>query len=185
MVMPAAMTLIQEDWTAQKIEKKTEHACTKHPETNSCFDVTVAVQKDRRAGGHSMAPVDQLPAYNVATGQYYLKARHADPQLKSRSGNGGMTSSLAKGRKPDVYLPAGPPVCGAFKRRDNPPNTEFRRFYERGDLPIQVEHRGVYNRIGWKVRALRPVAIVAAVEQAVCIGEQSNRRCILPPAGGG
>merc|ERR1711918_170414 len=28
---------------------------------------------------------------------------------------------------------------------------EFRRFYERGDLPIQVEHRGVHNRIGWKV----------------------------------
>ena len=24
-------------------------------------------------------------------------------------------------------------------------------FYERGDLPIQIEHRGVHNRIGWKV----------------------------------
>merc|ERR1711956_105733 len=29
--------------------------------------------------------------------------------------------------------------------------SEFRRFYERGDLPIQIEHRCVHNRIGWKV----------------------------------
>jgi len=60
-----------------------------------------------------------------------------------------MTSSLAVGKKLDV--PVEPPLCGAFKQRANPPNTEFRRFYERGDLPIQVEHRGVHNRIGWKV----------------------------------
>ena len=29
--------------------------------------------------------------------------------------------------------------------------TEFRRFYDRADLPIQLEHRGVGGRIGWKV----------------------------------
>lgn len=28
---------------------------------------------------------------------------------------------------------------------------QFRRFYERGDLPIAIEHRGVGNRIQWKV----------------------------------
>jgi len=28
---------------------------------------------------------------------------------------------------------------------------QFRRFYERGDLPISIEHRGVGNRIQWKV----------------------------------
>merc|ERR1712087_834293 len=65
-------------------------------------------------------------------------------------GNGGMTSSLATGKKLDVRTPEAP-VCGAFKQRANPPNTEFRRFYERGDLPIQIEHRGVHNRIGWQV----------------------------------
>jgi hypothetical protein len=42
-------------------------------------------------------------------------------------------------------------VAGAYKTRENPPNTEFRRFYERGDLPISIEHRGVGNRILWKV----------------------------------
>lgn len=39
----------------------------------------------------------------------------------------------------------------AFVERPNPPNTEFRRFYERGDLPVQIDHGGVHNRIAWKV----------------------------------
>eukprot|EP01083_Nonionella_stella_P119769 358285_1 len=39
----------------------------------------------------------------------------------------------------------------AFVERPNPPNTEFRRFYERGDLPVQIDHGGVLNRIAWKV----------------------------------
>jgi len=39
----------------------------------------------------------------------------------------------------------------AFMERPNPPNTEFRRFYERGDLPVQIEHGGCNNRIAWKV----------------------------------
>ena len=39
----------------------------------------------------------------------------------------------------------------AFAPRLNPPNTELRRFYERGDLPIQVDHGGVVNRLAWKV----------------------------------
>jgi hypothetical protein len=39
----------------------------------------------------------------------------------------------------------------AFRQRPNPPNTEFRRFYERGDLPIQIDHGGVGNRIQWKI----------------------------------
>jgi hypothetical protein len=39
----------------------------------------------------------------------------------------------------------------AFSVRPNPPNTELRRFYERGDLPIQIDHGGVANRLAWKV----------------------------------
>lgn len=35
--------------------------------------------------------------------------------------------------------------------RPNPPNSELRRFYERGDLPIQIDHGGVANRLAWKV----------------------------------
>jgi len=44
-----------------------------------------------------------------------------------------------------------PPVAGAYAKRDPAPTT-FRKFYERGDLPIAVEHRASGgNRILWKV----------------------------------
>jgi hypothetical protein len=43
------------------------------------------------------------------------------------------------------------PKCYAYMERANPPNTQLRRFYERGDLPVQVDHGGVHNRIAWKV----------------------------------
>ena len=51
----------------------------------------------------------------------------------------------------DVERKPTPPKAGAFKRRENPPNTAFRRFYERGDLPIAIDHRGTKNVIAWKV----------------------------------
>jgi hypothetical protein len=55
-----------------------------------------------------------------------------------------------KGGPSEVQLPS-PPKAGALKRRANPPNTVFRTFYDRGDLPIQVEHKGFKNMISWKV----------------------------------
>jgi hypothetical protein len=48
-----------------------------------------------------------------------------------------------------------PPKAGAFEQRSNPPNTTFRRFYERGDLPISVDHKSFKNAIKWKVGELR------------------------------
>lgn len=48
-----------------------------------------------------------------------------------------------------------PPAAGSHARRANPPNTAFRRFYERGDLPIAIEHRGTKNVISWKVEIER------------------------------
>merc|ERR1719240_1371576 len=43
-----------------------------------------------------------------------------------------------------------PPSAGAFKRRLIKPS-EFRRFYDRGDLPIQIFHGSVGGKIAWKV----------------------------------
>jgi hypothetical protein len=43
-----------------------------------------------------------------------------------------------------------PPVAGAYLRRPAAPS-EFRRFYDRGDLPVQVFHGGTGNRVSWKV----------------------------------
>ncbi|KAL0231054.1 hypothetical protein GEMRC1_010459 [Eukaryota sp. GEM-RC1] len=43
-----------------------------------------------------------------------------------------------------------PPVAGAFKRRPIAP-TEFRRFYDRGDLPVSIDHSGVGNKVHWRI----------------------------------
>merc|ERR1712062_776137 len=44
----------------------------------------------------------------------------------------------------------GPPSSGAFRVRPTGP-TQFRKFYERGDFPIALEHDTKGNRISWKV----------------------------------
>merc|ERR1711881_673802 len=44
----------------------------------------------------------------------------------------------------------GPPTAGAFKERPSKP-TSFRKFYERGDFPIALDHDTKGNRIAWKV----------------------------------
>jgi hypothetical protein len=75
---------------------------------------------------------------------------------RKQTGTGG---TLVKPTKAAPLDFGGGPVGGsrkgaskeAFARRANPPNTEFRRFYERGDLPIQIEHGGTANKIAWKV----------------------------------
>eukprot|EP00350_Pseudokeronopsis_sp_OXSARD2_P007873 CAMPEP_0170540428 /NCGR_PEP_ID=MMETSP0211-20121228/430_1 /TAXON_ID=311385 /ORGANISM="Pseudokeronopsis sp., Strain OXSARD2" /LENGTH=252 /DNA_ID=CAMNT_0010842841 /DNA_START=81 /DNA_END=839 /DNA_ORIENTATION=+ len=68
------------------------------------------------------------------------------PILKKGEGLGGKATSL--NRPKDKPLPQ-KPRAGAFYRR-NIPSSEFRRFYDRGDLPIAIEH-GPQNRIYWKV----------------------------------
>ncbi|XP_031408062.1 parkin coregulated gene protein [Meleagris gallopavo] len=50
----------------------------------------------------------------------------------------------------------GPPLAGAFKERPTKP-TAFRKFYERGDFPIAVEHDTKGNRIAWKVSHSMPL----------------------------
>ena len=59
---------------------------------------------------------------------------------------GGKTTSLMK---PKDRPAAQKPKAGAFNQRTIP-SSEFRRFYDRGDLPIAIEH-GPQNKIYWKV----------------------------------
>lgn len=63
-------------------------------------------------------------------------------------GKGGASSSLAKGKKKPQ---ASPPPAGAMKERPVTKMTEFRRFYDRGDLPLQVSFDGATTKIAWKV----------------------------------
>jgi len=62
-------------------------------------------------------------------------------------GKGGACSSLAEAKT--VPKPAAP-VSGATKPRPAV-QTEFRRFYDRGDLPLQVAFDGAQRKFQWKV----------------------------------
>ena len=61
-------------------------------------------------------------------------------------GIGGKSFSTLKPKEKPTPLK---PKAGAARRRMIAPS-EFRRFYDRGDLPIAIEH-GPQNRIYWKI----------------------------------
>jgi hypothetical protein len=61
------------------------------------------------------------------------------------------TATKAAAPPVSAKVTSSPSKAGAFKRRHNPPNTELRRFYERGDLPCIIDQRGVHNKLAWKV----------------------------------
>jgi hypothetical protein len=69
------------------------------------------------------------------------------PFMQRGTGSGGRAFSTSP-RQPQPK--AQPPKAQACTRRPIKP-TEFRRFYDRGDLPIQVQHTGTQNRVHWKV----------------------------------
>mmetsp|Transcript_71562 Transcript_71562/g.87771 ORF Transcript_71562/g.87771 Transcript_71562/m.87771 type:complete len:224 (+) Transcript_71562:226-897(+) len=62
-------------------------------------------------------------------------------------GKGGASSSLAKGKKKAVIKPH---RANATKAQPIKPS-EFRRFYNRGDLPLQVSFSGAIRKVAWKI----------------------------------
>jgi hypothetical protein len=66
----------------------------------------------------------------------------------SMAASGGLDSSFGLGRS--AMMAPGPPRAGATRRRTIT-KSEFRRFYDRGDLPIQIYHGAVGGKIAWKV----------------------------------
>ncbi|KAH7830419.1 putative parkin co-regulated protein [Monocercomonoides exilis] len=67
----------------------------------------------------------------------------------SPSAGSPLSSSTRIGKKPESKKPTKPPSAQSMTPRDPGP-TEFRRFYDRGDLPIALEHRAGENCIHWK-----------------------------------
>ena len=70
--------------------------------------------------------------------------------LKKGNGIGGKAFSLNEPKPKPVPLA---PVAGAVRPRPVL-TSEFRRFYDRGDLPIAIEH-GPQNKIFWKVDVMQ------------------------------
>ncbi|ETV90881.1 hypothetical protein H310_14377, partial [Aphanomyces invadans] len=69
-----------------------------------------------------------------------IRKETTDQFLRKGTGYGGLADS-ERIHKRDELVPISPRKekhqPGAFKERYNPPDTSFRKFYERGDLPIQ------------------------------------------------
>lgn len=151
----------------------------KHPsfvETGSCFDATNSKHINVRPGGHEALPKKSL---DVSAFSFNKKTCKKTPEQfqKKGTGPGGTLRPPKRDETPPEFpdenvTPTSTSLRGvlaeknqnsrpralskkldfqAFLERPNPPNTEFRRFYERGDLPVQIEHGGVHNRIAWKV----------------------------------
>lgn len=111
-----------------------------------------------RPGGHEALPVKPIDEKSF-TFDKITERKTPKNFMKKRSGTGGTLTVPKKEVSSIIPLePASPKQkitksmkFSAFAERPNPPNTEFRRFYERGDLPVQIDHGGVHNRIAWKV----------------------------------
>jgi hypothetical protein len=122
-------------------------------ETGSCFDTSRGVVSAVRAGAHAMAKTEDVDPAAFSGSRGPSKRKSPREFLRKGTGGGGKLPSPAVVAKtsPKKAATRGPPKAGALRRRPNPPNTELRRFYERGDLPIAISHTGAKNKLAWKV----------------------------------
>ena len=129
-------------------------------ETGSCFDATDSTHIKVRAGGHEALPTKPVDVSAFSFNK--ITIRKTPDQFQRRGTGPGGTLRPPKNDEtpsdfPDENVTPQRNIINkkldfqAFVERPNPPNTDFRRFYERGDLPVQIEHGGVQNRIAWKV----------------------------------
>lgn len=136
----------------KKNDIKMKAPTTVFVETGSCFDSTDIDGVKGRAGGHESLPVRKL---DVSAFSLSKKTAKAIPSafLQKGTGTAGTFTNIDPLEIKEVIKAKTTKIKDfqAFAERPNPPNTEFRRFYERGDLPVQVDHGGVHNRIAWKV----------------------------------
>ena len=72
-------------------------------------------------------------------------------RLAALSGRGGFNSSRAVGKKPQQIRPKS---AGAFRARA-PTHSRFKIFYDRRDLPLNLDFGGNTRRIEWKVDLAR------------------------------
>ncbi|KAJ8361345.1 hypothetical protein SKAU_G00178700 [Synaphobranchus kaupii] len=91
----------------------------------------------------SKAAVPSLPRESAAAQSVHNNTGVNNDQMPLQ------TRALEFPCTPGLCRVTGPPVAGAFRERRSKP-TAFRKFYERGDFPIALEHDTKGNRIAWK-----------------------------------
>jgi len=119
--------------------------------TGSAFDASIC-SRYLPVGEHSLAPEGAIDKRAFTNHIETLKKdpKDSSQRLKGGSGLGGTLRGSGAGlaRAPVPLLSK---VQKAKDMRSNPPNTEFRRYFDRGDTPLIVEHASGGIRPGWKV----------------------------------
>lgn len=128
-----------------------------HKVSGTAFDTTTPLVT-ALPGRHKLntAPVDEA-AFSGSGGATRPKTEVSPKNfLKKGDGNKILATTtmppVGSGNKSPDRSPAGSPAFEktATARRGNPPNTTFRKFYERGDLPVQINHDHPRS-IQWKI----------------------------------
>lgn len=100
---------------------------------------------DFPSGHMPQKKVGVTPVHPIGAAEVSIAAK-GTAILKKGDGSGGKCTSLAMAKpKPVIQKPK----AGAVNAR-RIPVSEFRLFYDRGDLPVTIEH-GPQNKIKWKV----------------------------------
>ena len=125
-------------------------------ETGSAFDATNFDMIKERAGSTERLPVKDVDTSAFSYSQKTRRRHPTDFQRKHTGFGGSMRSdslatAMGESLSPQRFSKKKIEKFPAYASRPNPPNSELRRFYERGDLPIQIDHGGVANRLAWKV----------------------------------
>lgn len=121
----------------------------KFKQSGSMFDST-PLNDRARIGAPSRRSDEEI---DESAFSEHKKTVKPDPQRRLKKGEG-LGGTLSRSVQPHLQLdkPKAPQKGDkSTTKRPNPPNSEFRRFYERGDLPVVVEHTGSGRRVGWKV----------------------------------
>ena len=127
-----------------------------HVATGSPFDTTAFVPTEIRSGPSTEERVVDVSAFSYEkklakpSTQHFLKKSHGAGGLGPKDAHAKVAQRVASQPQPDT-AGSGPKPLNAFTKRSNPPNTEFRRFYERADLPVNVDQNGSIPKITWKV----------------------------------
>lgn len=115
-----------------------------------------ATQQVARAASSTQGGIQSV-SQSASLGATSLRSRQQEGGLEAAStislkktliGKGGASSSLAAAKP---VAKSKPPAAGAYTVREVVKQTEFRRFYDRGDLPLQVAFDGAQRKVQWKV----------------------------------
>jgi hypothetical protein len=108
----------------------------------SCKQVLFLSLNETNRGAFVLkSPINAQSTLHVQRNETHSMPIIVESLKQTLAGKGGACSSMALAKPKEV---SAPPKAGAYEAKKESPPTEFRRFYTRGDLPLQVGYAPVY-----------------------------------------